>query len=897
MKDMREYEYKISVVMAVYNVEPFIREAIDSVVAQDIGFENIQLILVDDGSPDGSGAICDEYAKKYPENVTVIHKENGGVSTARNAGLEVVKGELVNFLDADDKLSENTASAVYNFYQFCGKQADVIAIPMCFFDGQTGKHILNTKFNKGTRVIDLDKEWQTALLSTSSSFISTAALEPYRFDSRLAYAEDAQLLQKILIQKCTLGVVSDATYWYRRRSEGAASAIQASQNKYGWYLPYMYYFQKETVDMCMKRKGYVPRFVQYVLMYDMQWRIKMQSLSDSILSPEEVQEYKDVVKEILQFIDDDVIIAQKNIFQEHKIFAFQLKYGELLKIDTNCNDIGVRLQNRHCFKASNFVLKLEFLHLEKDVCEVEGVFYNIPAMLHEFSIFAEVNGVRYLAADYRERSPIVTWDTVIQKRTAFRVEIPLQREKEQRIVFWCKSGETEFLLEHLQFGSFFPVSTVYANNYYIHGNWMVCAKKESLVISTRNNSAGYYMRLCRELWNKNRTGERKAVLTRFVLSFLKRIKRKKIWIISDQIEKAGDNGEAFFRYMRLSHPEVKCYFAISKNSSDFKRLKKVGTTINRGGYLHKLLILLADYNISSAGEVDIYNPFVRYIEPYRNLVVDVKFVFLQHGVTKDDLSDWLCRPNKNLTGFVTTAIPEYRSILEGKYEYTEKQVWLTGFPRFDRLIDERKKWITIAPTWRYYLVGEIDPKTGARPLVADIENSAYIRFYNALIGNERLLAKAKELGYQINFFPHPAFQHHLDLFTKESGVVLLGRETEYRDVFAKSDLLITDYSSTVFDFAYLRKPVFYTQFDAEEFFSGAHTYSKGYFDYERDGFGEVEYTLEGTVDRIIEYMENGCALKDQYRQRIDQFFAFNDKNNCQRVYEKIMELDANEKNV
>ena len=61
-------------------------------------------------------------------------------------------------------------------------------------------------------------------------------------------------------------------------------------------------------------------------------------------------------------------------------------------------------------------------------------------------------------------------------------------------------------------------------------------------------------------------------------------------------------------------------------------------------------------------------------------------------------------------------------------------------------------------------------------------------------------------------------------------------------------------------------------------------YEKGCFDYELDGFGEVETDLEGTVNRIIEYMENGCKLKEKYRQRIDNFYVFNDRNNCERVY-------------
>ena len=100
--------------------------------------------------------------------------------------------------------------------------------------------------------------------------------------------------------------------------------------------------------------------------------------------------------------------------------------------------------------------------------------------------------------------------------------------------------------------------------------------------------------------------------------------------------------------------------------------------------------------------------------------------------------------------------------------------------------------------------------------------------------------------------------------------------------------MITDYSSVAFDFAYLHKPIVYTQFDVEQFFS--KHYLKGYFDYVRDGFGEVEYDLDSTVDRIIEYMGNGCLLKDEYRKRIDTFFAFHDRQCCERVFAKIAEI-------
>ena len=101
------YKYDFSVVMAVYNAERYLREAIDSVLMQEYSIDKIQLILVNDGSKDNSAVVCKEYLEKYPNNIVFVDKENGGVSSARNEGLKHVEGEYVNFLDSDDKLFDN----------------------------------------------------------------------------------------------------------------------------------------------------------------------------------------------------------------------------------------------------------------------------------------------------------------------------------------------------------------------------------------------------------------------------------------------------------------------------------------------------------------------------------------------------------------------------------------------------------------------------------------------------------------------------------------------------------------------------------------------------------------------------------------------------------------------
>ena len=94
----------VSIIVPIYKVEPYLRRCLDSIVNQT--YTNLEIILVDDGSPDGCPQICDEYAVK-DNRIVVIHKENGGLSDARNAGLDICKGEYISFVDSDDYVDQN----------------------------------------------------------------------------------------------------------------------------------------------------------------------------------------------------------------------------------------------------------------------------------------------------------------------------------------------------------------------------------------------------------------------------------------------------------------------------------------------------------------------------------------------------------------------------------------------------------------------------------------------------------------------------------------------------------------------------------------------------------------------------------------------------------------------
>ena len=112
----------ISVIVPVYNVEPYLRQCIDSILGQT--YKDLQVLLIDDGSPDGSGDICDEYAQK-DHRIEVFHTENRGLSAARNLGISEAKGDMISFIDPDDWIEYRLFEVLYTVLERTG--ADISA--------------------------------------------------------------------------------------------------------------------------------------------------------------------------------------------------------------------------------------------------------------------------------------------------------------------------------------------------------------------------------------------------------------------------------------------------------------------------------------------------------------------------------------------------------------------------------------------------------------------------------------------------------------------------------------------------------------------------------------------------------------------------------------------------
>lgn len=367
------------------------------------------------------------------------------------------------------------------------------------------------------------------------------------------------------------------------------------------------------------------------------------------------------------------------------------------------------------------------------------------------------------------------------------------------------------------------------------------------------------------------------------------------WLLMDRNTQADDNAEHLYRYVKNNHPEQKIVFAVEKSSSDWDRLFAEGfNLVDFGSIEFELALRKASKIISSHLDQYVFNYFGDHYE------FSKKFIFLQHGVTKDNLSTWF-NTKKGLNTLITSTKPEYESIAKNNntYKLTEKEVILTGFPRHDELLNgnlTNTKKILVMPTWRDNVVGKIIGKNGERQLNSQFLETEYAQHWGEFLRSERLKELVTQYGYEVVFFPHNLIKPYVSLLQIPEYITVLCDDVSIQDLFKQSEFLITDYSSVAFEFGFLNKTVLYYQFDKEAVFSGAHTYSKGYFDYEEHGFGPVVENNELLDAELENILENNGFPQSLYLERMENTYPFRDGKNSERVYQHLLDLDVLEEN-
>ncbi|WP_030917769.1 bifunctional glycosyltransferase/CDP-glycerol:glycerophosphate glycerophosphotransferase [Streptomyces sp. NRRL B-24720] len=367
---------------------------------------------------------------------------------------------------------------------------------------------------------------------------------------------------------------------------------------------------------------------------------------------------------------------------------------------------------------------------------------------------------------------------------------------------------------------------------------------------------------------------------------------KDIWIIGEREDTAQDNSYHLFKWIRENEPKRRVYYAINGDAPDREKIDHLGRVVDRLSWKYRAYLLHAT-RLINAYDLEAYLGFPglskrAFLRGYGDLL-RYKRVFLQHGVVYNDVVQSIHAQVTNVDMVLTTGRSE-RAYYAEHCGYGYDRVAATGLPRYDALtpVPGPRK-ILVMPTWRRDIVAPSYNKA-AKPEIP-FAASEYYRFFSALLRDERLLKALQHYGVELEFMPHYEIRPYLKHFRIDHPSITVsstGRDVQL--AMRECSMLVTDYSSVFFDVAYMGKPIVYTNFDDEAFYS--KHYKRGYFDLARDGFGPACGRVDQAVDEIIASITRDFQVEPQYRRRAEEFFVLRDTNNCERAFDVIDSMDA-----
>ena len=630
-----------------------------------------------------------------------------------------------------------------------------------------------------------------------------------------------------------------------------------------------------------------------------------------VLDTSGLREFYKLVSEVLQNIEDEWLISGAKIWKDYRLsFALQekllhLKYMDLqeeyILVDPEKENRGLRYPTRILINGRqmpNQVLPkvcLDVVNEEKDALVLDC---SCPYFLKDSAIRWEVlwnkkpvevqetqryNETTYFGqAEYRG----YTFRLILSKKD-------FQKKNKLQFVLNIDGKKIPHPIITRRFTS--RITSKLNCSYWCFDHYVMTfdrgkVKRAILIeecsgLEHLKREATFWVDILKKTVKKMDTGRPEMLKERFWYWLSYPVYHKKnIWLTFDKIYKGGDCGEYFYKYcVSRKDTDVVPVYLMNEEAEDTKRLRQEGyrplihgTRKHRCIYLHAKMVFATHaglYNFNGISDEEI---------PYLQDLISADAVCIQHGLTVQDLAFNANQAFNNNKLYYCASKYEVQNLLQPQYGYQNADaIRLKGLARFDGLINRDQKQILITPTWRNYIALWPNGKNESRPYSELFKKTDYYKIYNRLITDDKLLETARRTGYKLIYLVHPNIGEQAVDFEKKDGVEIISAlGVNYEKILCESSLMLTDYSGVQFDFAYMRKPVVYYHPPKLP----PH-YVEGGFFYDTQGFGEICTEHQQLVDTLCDYMEHDCQLKDFYRTRQDDFFAFSDHDNCKRIFE------------
>ncbi len=362
--------------------------------------------------------------------------------------------------------------------------------------------------------------------------------------------------------------------------------------------------------------------------------------------------------------------------------------------------------------------------------------------------------------------------------------------------------------------------------------------------------------------------------------------KKDIWIISETPYQAQENGYELFCWIE-SNTAKNVFYVIDKKSPAIDKFRQKNNWLAINSFKLSFYLYHANRIISTHGlwmvadELGILKKLTRKTLKAKRVMINHGIGFLKNG------KKYYHKSTFSLNDLITSLSPKHKNIFTSEYGYLDEEVVITGYPRFDSLVDtsSNSKWnntILFMPTFR-----DREQKLGS-----EFKKTQLYKRIRMLIKDKILMKSLTQSNSHIAIYLHQNIQYYskyLDCFSRDNVHIVRQEEFTVTQLLKMSKLLITDYSSVLFDFVYMNKPFISYQFDYNEFISSRK--DKPFIDMRKDLPGYVVNSHQDLIHLIQNIIKNNFLISAEHVKHAQEYFTYRDKGNCQRVYHAIKNIN------
>lgn len=903
-------------------------------------YRDCEVIIADPYCSEESASITKKFLS---DRVYVKECEGAKDYEAYGICLAQAKGEYINFNLSSSYFGTDTLARMQ---ENAGKRDENGNRPtlMC-------THILGIRdINDITREIEYKMQstapgWANIRVQTKkinmvlqSYFIKRELAAAVSFKNELKTSAVHEYLLNLLLKEQNIYNDTKCDYTYTVLLESSHAFYETAREE-DWYIPALDNFIIPTIKKLAKENGTAPTFSQVYLLYliHAKYCCNYFERDRGVLDREHAFIFDDKVNEFLTYINDNVIFqfvpCAYNInryLKKHFYLGKCRKLGEeplsteviktgrfknrlVLKnkayLDMRAEDWEDIETNKDAFnlciigKIQNQKVTVKVLDKIGDNIELDIVFdsafldttdYKLSAVLSDGKKETEIELVP------TEAYSLIKFFTItIDRKKTYHLSVPIKDFYGKELFFTVNMDNEAYRVKLLFPNEYSRICHSTKSYYMIDDKKYITYKDESVYMSSFRPFGRFFAeikffaaRLIKEPIPLSERIEYLFIRLMYWLCYPVYSKRR-IWISFDKLYKGGDNGEYMFRYC-MDRGGVDMYYIINKDAPDYKRLvSQYGRHILKQDSLRvKLLALFCEAVLATHVNILAYMGYTKKSNVFIKDLFKAVIVCIQHGLTIQKIAQFQNRIYDDTRLYTLASKYEKENVSAPIYDYRGKELKLTGLARYDGLKNDDRKQILITPTWRKNVVNQSIAFVKKTHNDA-FKNSEYYRIYNSLINDKDLIDCAKQTGYKIIYLLHPAMSSQAEDFDKNDYVEIVQAtgDMSYEKILTQSSLMVTDYSGVQFDFAYQRKPLVYYHPDTLP----PH-YAEGGLKYDTMGFGPICKNHTEIVSTLCEYMKNGCKMTDDYIARADDFFCYDDFNNCERIYNEVMNFMSDKSN-